>query len=181
MNNKSLLYLVSYLSLFPNYVCLAETSETAIALNNKAVTSINNENWTLAIKQLNQALKLDSNYGLARENLATSHFYYGKKLHQRRNLAKALHHFHYALFWVTERQFVVTKNDIRSEVNSVLKALGKHPESFPDRVQLGDVARRGNDLIGAAAEYAEALNLQDDLEVRQKLEGVKHRVSCQRP
>lgn len=50
----------------------------------------------------------------------------------------------------------------------VICRLGKHPNSFEDREQLGDNAIEQNDLFGAVVEYKTALRIKFDVQVRKK-------------
>ena len=50
-----------------------------------------------------------------------------------------------------------------------LRKLGKDPDSFSDRVALGDEATNHGDTKGSIIEYQAALKLKDEPEVRAKL------------
>ena len=129
-------------------------SNQVIELNNDGVRALNSSNVQLAIQKFEQALKLDPNYQLARENLAIAHNNNGLQL--RNNPKAAIKEFHQAIY-------LNPKNTTtQSNLSGIISMMGKHPNSFADRVQLGDDARHSGDMIGAIIEYSEALKIKDD-------------------
>ncbi len=129
-------------------------SDQLIPLNNEAVQALNAGNAQLAIQKFEQALKIDPNYQLAKDNLAIAHNNYGLQL--RSNPKAALKEFHQALYLSPSNS--VTK----SNIDGIIRMMGKDPKSFDVRVALGEEARRGGDFVGAIIEFNEALKIQDD-------------------
>jgi len=64
-----------------------------------------------------------------------------------------------------------------SNVEGIIKIMGKNPHSFQDRVDLGKQARTANppDFIGAIIEFSEALKIKDDPEIHMELGDVLSR------
>ncbi|CAN5211449.1 hypothetical protein BH11CYA1_BH11CYA1_48580 [soil metagenome] len=149
--------------------CTAITSEECIQRNNDAVKEINSKNFPKAIGLLEQAIAEDPDYKLAAENLATADFYFGKQLASRGIHAEALKHLHRSLFYLTDRNALISRNSVEDALNSVITKLGKNPTSFDDRVSLGDDARKSSDWIGALVEYKHALSIRNDSAVKEKL------------
>ena len=139
---------------------LADQSQVD-SLNNDGAKALNSSNFQLAIQKFEEALKLDPNYKLASDNLATAYSNYGLQL--RGNSHEALKQFHKALY--LNRSNATTWQNIEG----VIRLMGKNPKSFQDRVDLGDQARLAGDSIGAIIEYSAALQLKDDPKLHVKL------------
>jgi len=67
-----------------------------IEINNEGVKALNAGNIQLALQKFAQALKVDPNYQLARDNLAIAHNNYGLQL--QNNPKAAIKEFHQALY-----------------------------------------------------------------------------------
>lgn len=145
---------------FPANMAWADSSQV-IGLNNDGVKALNASNYPLAIQKFEAALKLDPNYKLARDNLAIAHNNYGLGL--RANPAEALKQFHQALY-LNQTNATTMQN-----VEGIIRMMGKNPQSFADRVALGDQARLGADFVGAIIEYQAALRIKDDAKIHIKL------------
>ncbi len=129
-------------------------SNQVIALNNEGVVALNAGNVTLAMQKFEQALKLDPNYQLARDNLAIAHNNNGLQL--KNNPKAAIKEFHQAIY------LNPSNTTTQSNLAGIISMMGKNPKSFADRVQLGDEARHSGDMIGAIVEYSAALKIKDD-------------------
>jgi hypothetical protein len=57
----------------------------------------------------------------------------------------------------------------QADLEDIIRALGKNPHSFNDRVALGDQCTEKGDMHGAVVEYQAALSLRNDPEVKEKL------------
>lgn len=130
---------------------IREYSEV-ITLNNKGVKYLNGGDYPSAIKCFHDALELDSQYKLARDNLAITYNNYALAL--RQTPTKALPQFHLALY-VNPSNRTTQQN-----VEGMIRMLHLNPQSFEDRVQLGDQARTEGDLLGALVEYKAAYELK---------------------
>ena len=71
-------------------------SQQVIELNNEGVKALNAGNFPLAITKFEAALKIDSTYSLARENLAICYNNYGLQL--QNNPKEAIKQFHKAMY-----------------------------------------------------------------------------------
>jgi tetratricopeptide (TPR) repeat protein len=140
----------------------APANEEAIRLNNEGVAALNREEWHVAIEKLEASLKADPDRPLGRVNLAIAHSNYGLYLKKKDKIA-ALKEFHRAQY-LNGTDLVVNSN-----VRGTIKLLGKNPDSFVDRMNLGDDARKGGDLVGAVVEYLAALKLKKDHRIHKKL------------
>jgi TonB family protein len=142
----------------------SDPRERAVELNNEGVRAINKHDLDLAITRLEQAVQLDPEYQLARENLSIAHNNYGIKLEKKpREAYKA---FRRALY-------VDLDNDTaRANLERTFEYLRKHSADFNDRVKMGDRAELDGDIEGAIVEYREALRKKEDVAVRIKLNKV---------
>ena len=137
------------------------TVSAATESNNEGVKALSAGDYSLAIQKLEAALKLNPDYAMARMNLAIAHSNLGLQL--RSNPKEALREFHKALFLNGSNE-VTQKN-----AAGMIKALGKNPDSFDDRVQLAQDARTSGDFVGAIVEYNAALKLKDDRKIHEAL------------
>lgn len=149
---------------------LAFDPDQVVRLNNDGVNALNAGNFPLAIQRFNEALKVDPNYKLAKDNLAITYNNYGLQL--RNNPKEALKQFHQSLF--LNRNNATT----RQNLDGIVRIMGRNPGDFKDRVELGDQARLSGDFTGAIIEYSEALRLKDDAKIHVKL-GEVYRVCDQ--
>ena len=140
----------------------------AVVLNNEGVKAINTGNCQLAIVKLEQAWKLDSNYQLAKENLAIAYNNYGLQL--QKSPKEAIKQFHKALYF--EPKYATTAENL----DGIITVMHKNPKAFEDRVALADEALREHEDIGALIEYRQALAIREDSSVRAKLNAVSRRV-----
>ncbi|MBS2005321.1 MAG: hypothetical protein JST44_27665, partial [Cyanobacteria bacterium SZAS LIN-5] len=72
-------------------------------------------------------------------------------------------YYHRALF------FDPLNEPAQVNISDTIRKLGLDPDSFGDHVKLAESAVAKKDLEGAAVEYALALKIKDDAEVREKL------------
>ncbi len=146
------------LSLFLLPPAVFATRDDVVRLNNDGVNALKTNNYMLAIQKFEAALKIDSTYKLARENLAIAYNNYG--IAQQSNPNSAIVQFHKSLFWSPDNPTAVQNLDV------TIQNLGKDPKKFADRLALGKQARTSGDFEGAAVEYQEALKLKDDPKLR---------------
>lgn len=151
LSRRSVLLGVLLLSL--KCPALATDLNEVIGLNNQAVKAMNESKLTEAIAILETALSLDRTYSLARENLAIAHNTLALTLTKPK---EALKHFHTA-------QLLSPENEaIEQKIEKAVKALGKNPKNYSDRLALAGDAYREGDFIGAYAEYCAALKFGSD-------------------
>lgn len=138
----------------PSNFAFAAASSAVISLNNEGVKALNAGNYQLAIQKFEQANKLDPTYTLAKENLAIAYNNYGLQL--QNNPVEAIKWFHKSL--------ALNANNATTQgnLNTIVQMLGKNPNNFKDRVEMGRAARLQGDFDGAIVEYAAALRLKDD-------------------
>lgn len=145
----------------PGLLAAVAQSSQAVNLNNEGVKALNASNFQLAIQKLEQAIKVDASYTLARENLAIAYNNYGLQL--QNNPKEAIKQFHKALFYNPGN---TTTN---SNLEGIIHYMGKDPNSFKDRVALANEARKGLDFEGAMIEFQAALRLKDDSKIHMSL------------
>jgi tetratricopeptide (TPR) repeat protein len=135
--------------------CLANPPNEAINLNNAGVKALNNKNWQLAVDKFREAIKLDSTYGTPKDNLIIGQNWWGDALIKEHKPEEALKHFHQALY--LKENWHAAEN-----IADTIKAMGKNPRSFADRIALGDQAKSDGDLVGAAVEYDAAVRIKNE-------------------
>lgn len=138
-----------------------EISQQVVLLNNKAVVSIADNNYELAIRQLEEALNLDPKYPAARANLAIAYNNFGLQLKDRPEEAIKVFHKAFALDPTNEKTKI--------NLETIIQYMGKNAKSFKDRLDLGNKAIAQGDKVGAQIEYAAALAIKPDPIVQQKL------------
>lgn len=136
----------------------------AVKKLNQAVVAINDNNFKTAIALLEESLKLNPDYKLARDNLAVAYNNYGMELQS--NPAEAITMFHRAL------ALEPASEQTRGNLEKAIKLAGKDPASFKDRVDLGDQAAKAGDKIGARFEYEQALAIKDDPLVKARIQAL---------
>lgn len=144
----------------------------AITLNNEGVRALVHEDFDLAIRKLQSALRVDPTYQRALSNLAIAYNNLGLSLNKE-NPAKAMKQFHNAVY--------LDPKNITTVANweGIIRIMGRDPSSFEDRVDLGDQAVLANDIAGGIIEYKAALEIRDDAAVRAKLNELTSKIERQ--
>ena len=141
----------------------------AVVLNNRGVIAIQANDFGLAIKNLEAALRLDPTYKKSRDNLAIAYNNYG--LEEIHNLSQAIDYFHKSLFLDPENTVVA------ANLKGALEKSGKKttPES---RLDLAHVANTKGDLVAAIIEYREALALSPkDQNIQKELKAAEAKLN----
>ena len=139
----------------------AKTAMTLYKLTNLGVVSMNAGDYETAISKLEEALSIDKNHTVARQNLAIAYNNYGLKLKDKPMEALKIYHKAIAL----DPGNTMT----RSNLEALISIIGKNPGSFQDRVWLAEQALSQGDKIGARLEYQAALKLKNDPAILAKL------------
>ncbi len=139
-----------------------DLSQRVILLNNRAVVAINDNNYEGAIKELEEALKIDPTYQQARTNLAIAYNNYGLQLKNKPEEAIKIFHKAYALDPSNDKTKV--------NLDTIIQYMGKNPKVFKDRLDLGNRAVSQGDMSGARIEFEAALAIKPDPIVQQKLQ-----------
>lgn len=138
-----------------------DLSQRVVLLNNNAVVALNDNNYELAIKKLEEALKIDPTYQAAHANLAIAYNNFGLQLKNRPD--EAIKVFHKALA-------LDPRNDsTRTNLDTIIQYMGKNPKNFKDRLDLGNKALAQGDVIGAKIEFEAAIAIKPDPIVQEKL------------
>jgi TonB family protein len=138
-----------------------DLTQRVVLLNNNAVVAIADNNYEVAIKKLEEALKIDPTYKQASANLAIAYNNYGLQLKDRPDDAIKVFHKAFALDPGNEKTKI--------NLNTIIQYMGKSPTSFKDRLDLGNKAVAQGDRVGARIEYEAALAIKPDPIVQQKL------------
>ena len=147
--------------LFASVALAADNSQAAvIGLNNEGVTELTAGHYDMAIQKFEQALKLDRNYDLARDNLAIT--FNNKGLHDREHPRDALKLFHRAMLINQDNPTT------RQNMEGIIRMMGLNPSDYHARISLAESALHTGEFIDAAVEYGEALRLHEDLDIRNK-------------
>jgi TonB family protein len=117
-------------------------------------TAMASGDYVEALRQFQQAQKLDPDDKDIKTMVAQIHSKIGQLFFQEGQFEEALREYHAALY--LDPINVVTLENIRVTI----KKLGFDPSSREDRIKLGDKAQESSDLVGAAIEYREALSIQ---------------------
>ncbi len=139
-----------------------DLSQRVILLNNRAVVAINDNNYEGAIRELEEALKIDPTYQQARTNLAIAYNNYGLQLKNKPEDAIKIFHKAYALD--------PSNDKTKLNLDTIIQYMGKNPKVFKDRLDLGNRAVSQGDMSGARVEYEAALAIKQDPIVQQKLQ-----------
>ncbi|MBX9668890.1 MAG: tetratricopeptide repeat protein [Candidatus Obscuribacterales bacterium] len=139
-----------------------DLSQRVILLNNRAVVAINDNNYEGAIRELEEALKIDPTYQQARTNLAIAYNNYGLQLKNKPEDAIKIFHKAYALD--------PSNDKTKLNLDTIIQYMGKNPKVFKDRLDLGNRAVSQGDMSGAQVEYEAALAIKQDPIVQQKLQ-----------
>lgn len=134
----------------------------ATTLNNQAVLRLRQHDIESAIITFQNAILYDTSYKKAFQNLAIAYNNLG--MEQRTQPELSLKQFRNSLYLDPTNQVTIKNFKI------MMRMAGRDPNSFSDRVELGDIAFGQNDIAGSIVEYEAALKIKDDETVRQKLE-----------
>lgn len=140
-----------------------------VTINQDGATLTGSNNIPLALREYEQALKVDRNFGPALERLAETYIRYGNSLQSFP--AEALKQFHRAYYFNNADPETVAL------INKSVQRLGLNPNSFEDRRSLGEAAFNRGDFIDCVIELKIALRIKDDADVSKKLEAAQNRLS----
>jgi tetratricopeptide (TPR) repeat protein len=142
-----------------------------IQLNKDGVAALARCEWHTSLDKFREALRLNPASETARNNLSIAHNNYALRLFLGfHKTDEALREFRQAIF------LDPTNPTTRQNYHGALRKLGKDPESYTTRVELGNEAESKNDLVGAVVEYREAIRLKGDPELKKKLDLLDNRL-----
>lgn len=165
-NRWIIIYLIPavFVTLLGQEQCLSKEPPGEIRLNNKGVAALNKRKWNKAARIFKSALRINPNYFIARKNLAIA--YSNIALASQSKPTKSVEYFHKAIFIDPANETSVEKFD------SVLREMNRNPESFKDRLELGNIAQKSDDLIGAFVEYKTAQCIKDDDFLKERIKKI---------
>jgi tetratricopeptide (TPR) repeat protein len=158
----------------------AEDSRDAVRLNNEGVAvleatvtmkngtghykkNLTDKDWSAIFDKFEAALNTDPQNDLARKNLAIAHNNFAMYLMLKRRFNDALKQFELSLY------LDPSNRTTEGNMDRSLPKMGKHPNSFLDRVDLGNKAKDEKDWPAAVVEYGAALKLRNDRNVHKQL------------
>jgi tetratricopeptide (TPR) repeat protein len=145
--------------------------------NNEAVTAIKEKKWQIAITKLVEAIQRDPTFYWPRSNLVVAHRSWALELKAQGKIKDSLREFHEASYALRIcKKMRETPYDLHSDltkdIDALLLKLGKDPQSFAHRVELGDEYVSLGEFPSAAIEYEAALQIRHDPEVENKLRAI---------
>jgi tetratricopeptide (TPR) repeat protein len=153
---RAILLCGTVLLITPNAGQAAESQ--AAKLTNEGIKELHSLNFALAVQNLAEAVKLEPNNQVAKDNLVAAYNNYGLELKSTPDLA--LKQLHRALY------LDPANPTTQENISRIIKLKRKNPESFDDRIGLAVVSRNNGDLIGAIIEYQAALDIKNDASTR---------------
>lgn len=155
MKLKSFLTLFLFILLSSYFVAYAQVSDfipspSVLNLVNQGIELHKNKDFPGAIKAFKEALSIEPNNALVRQNLSIAHNNYGKYLHERTDYEKALSEFRYSLYYDPENKTA------DSNLDSLLLQRGVKAKDPTVRKQLGDKLRAEASFELALVEYLKA-------------------------
>lgn len=147
----------------------ATVSSQAIKLNDAGVRALSRQDFKLAIDKLESALKASPNYKTARENLGIAYNNYGLQLQKKP--AESIKQFHRAIYLDPNNETTI------ANFYGIIGFLKKDPQAFNDRISLAEEAMASRDWFGGVVEYAAALRIREDAQVKSKLRDAAAKLS----
>jgi tetratricopeptide (TPR) repeat protein len=141
-------------------ISTSAANQQAALLNNEGVKALNSGDFQTAIAKFEQALKLEPGYSFARDNLAIAYNNYALK---QKSPLESMKYFHKALSISPGNTTTATNLD------SVISSMGKNPNSYKDRLELGKQCRLASDFDGAIVEFQAALRAKNDAKLHVEL------------
>jgi len=142
-----------------------QSSKAAVASNDSGVRALEKGDYQTAVQNLKLAIAGMPGHKRFQQNLATAYNNWGLSLKNDPNAAIA--QFHMAYF------IDPTRPVVKDNLDGIIRRLHKDPQSFSDRVELAQVAKKSGDTIGAIVEYNAALAVRDDATVSNELKSLQ--------
>lgn len=159
---------ITLLVLWP-LLSVQASPQDPVTTNQDGASLTGSNNIPLALREYEQALKVDRNYRPARERLSETYIHYGNSLQSFPS--EALKQFHRAYY------FNNPSSQTEDLINKSIQRLGLNPNSFKDRCSLGEAAFDRGDFIDSVIEFKMALQLKNDDATKKKLEEAQNRLS----
>lgn len=136
-----------------------------VGLNDRGVHALEEGDYTRAISLFNEALAIDPDYQIARDNLSIAYNNYAVELKDKPEAA--IDKLHKALYIDPEN--ALTRNNL----NKMIEISGRDPGDFQVRLEMGDRAYMENHRLDALVEYREAERLKQDPALGDKIRGLE--------
>lgn len=138
-----------------------QANSSATTLNNEGVRLLNEQKYDEAIQKFEAAVRSFPDYKIAKENLGVA--YNNGGLRFQNDPQKAIVYFHKAAYLSPNNQLTA------ANIAGLIKLMGKDPNDFNVRVQLGDKARMQGDFLGGIVEYSAAIKIKPDALIYKRL------------
>lgn len=140
--------------------CFAQDQDNAATANpmvvrlvNEGIELHNKKDYLGAIKSFEEALGIEPNNTLVRQNISIAHNNFGKYLTERTDYEKALKEFRLAIY------FDLSNKTADLNLDALLKEKGVKADDPQARAQIGDKLRQDANFESALVEYQKALAL----------------------
>jgi len=156
---KQFIYLIIIFIFFVNHLSAFGQDEGAlpnpeiIRLVNEGIKLHKNKEYEEALKYFEEALTIEPNNAIVRQNISIAHNNYGKYLAERTDYDKALKEFRWAIYLDPQNKTA------DANLDALLKQKGVKADDPQARAQLGDKLRADANFELALVEYQKALNL----------------------
>lgn len=133
-----------------------------INLNDEGVRALAENKFGKAIHLFNQAMKIDKNYSVAKDNLSIAYNNYAITLKNKPEAA--MDKLHKALYIDPDNELT------RKNLANLLTSINKDPNDFNVRFNLAEVAFKEKRFLDALVEYREAQSIKPDDACSAKIE-----------
>lgn len=133
-----------------------------VDLNDQGVKALEAQQFNQAIRLFNEALLIDKDYQIARDNLSIAYNNYAIHLHIKPEAA--IDKLHKALYIDPENELT------RKNLNKLLGRIGKNPEDVKVRTELAEKAFSEKRFLDALVEYREAARIEEDDAISARIE-----------
>ncbi len=132
---------------------VSDVNPEIIRLLNEGIDLHKNKDYVGALMSFNEALTIEPNNTLVKQNLSIAHNNYGKYLSERTDYEKALTEFREAIYTDPENKTA------DANLDSLLRQRGVKADEPQARAQIGDKLRADANFEHALVEYKKALSL----------------------
>ncbi len=152
------IYIFIFFILVTNSICTFAQEDNLpnpeiVRLVNEGVKLHKNKDYLGALKYFEEALRIEPNNVIVRQNISVAHNNYGKYLSDRTDYDKALKEFRWAIYLDPKNQTA------QANLDALLKQKGVKADDPQARAQLGDKLRADANFEPALVEYQKALSL----------------------
>lgn len=138
-------------------------NSSAVEINNEGVSLLKQKQFQAAIDKLTQAISIDPNCEVAKQNMAIAYNNWGLTL----PAGPAIHAFRRAIFVEPDSRCA------QDNLSMSLANMQKAAQTYEDHVKLAEENLRASNFVDAFVEYQEALKLKQDPDISSKLDALR--------